>query len=87
VFHLRDNQRGLGEDQRVLLSHTHGPLEVNARPVWACICGAVYVHRSQAERCCEGLQGPEKRSENWMFGAVKLAVEIKPEEMEDDEDE
>jgi hypothetical protein len=33
------------------------------------------------------LQGPEKRSDNWMYGAVKLAVELKQEEMEDDEDQ
>lgn len=85
MFHLWDDQRRLGEDVKLLLSATHGHLEMKALPVWACSqCGAVSRSRQVADECCISDE-PQSRDENWMFGAVKLVVECRQEEIEDEE--
>lgn len=49
---------------------------MDARPAWQCSeCGAAYESLTRAELCCAPEDEPHSRQENWMFGAVKLALE------------
>lgn len=49
---------------------------MDARPVWQCgICGGTSESLTAAELCCVPDDEPQSKGENWMFGALKLAVE------------
>ena len=49
---------------------------MDARPVWQCgECGGTSESLTRAELCCVPTDEPQSKAENWMFGAVKIAVE------------